>query len=530
MMTRSCRSVAALYAAACWMVASAAPALAGTGTYSGPLYNQVRQKSSHNSYERIESIGDQIVYHRVHSLEIDIHMSGAAGDFQVFHDSDTTNNRCRTLSGCLRNITAEHDLNPNHEVITIFIDLKEAFTTGHDRATLDNELGIWLGSLAKSPSELLADCPGATTLQGSVKGTCRWPSLAETKGRFFVVLTGNIDQYANTAAAATDPARMAFVAGNWATQSTQSFRIFFNHDGVDAAQSLAINSAGFVGRCYNLATSTDFANAKANAVHHLATDKVNYHQDSWSETHNTNLWPFECITGTCPTAAESRPNGISLLVNSEDIDNNTDSGFFFREIGPSTGNIDTSGNWTYWQSNISQSESHVGGQMTKGCLMARASRTSTTAPYFAVCVTGDDNQPRIQWRTGTGTGWGTTSYTTEQLGVNSEGMTFFRLRCKSTATTNTTCEGYVSPNNSNWYLIGSAKTFTTQLKNQGIAASSHGTGAQRKFYFEGLKKQLPGAAWEVLTAASLGYSNSIGTVYSASLFDGLGTTSQPGPN
>ncbi|HXC51411.1 MAG TPA: hypothetical protein VN634_11040 [Candidatus Limnocylindrales bacterium] len=519
-----------MYLISCSIAGSATLSAAATGPYTGPLYNQVRAKSSHNSYQRIESIGDQLVYHRVHSLELDIHMTGTAGDFQVFHDSDSTNNRCRTLSGCLRNITAEHDVNPNHEVITIFIDLKEAFTAGHDRATLDAVLAAWLGSLAKKPADLMAECPAATTLQQSVKGTCRWPSLTEMTGRYFVVLTGNIDQYASTAGAAIDPARMAFVAGNWATQSTQSFRIFFNHDGVNAAESLAINSAGFVGRCYNLNDSASFAAAKANAVHFLATDKVNYHQDTWAETHNSNLWPFECITGTCPTAAETAANGISLLVNTEDIDNNADSGFFFREIGPSTGNIDVSGNWSYWEANISQSESHVGAQMTKGCLMARAGRTSTTTPYFAVCTTGDDNQPRIQWRTGTGTGWGTTSYSTEQLGVNSEGMTFFRLRCKSTATTNTTCEGYVSPNNLNWYLIGSAKTFATQLKYQGIAASSHGTGLPRKFYFERLRKQVPGFSWEYLTAASPGFSNVVGTVYSSSLFNGLGTTSQPGPN
>ena len=71
--------------------------------------------------------------------------------------------------------------------------------------------------------------------------------------------------------------------------------------------------------------------------------------------------------------------------------------------GASGGNIDTSGNWTYWEASISQSESHVGGQMTKGCLIARASRTSATAPYFAVCTTGDDNQPRLQWRSASST-------------------------------------------------------------------------------------------------------------------------------
>jgi len=530
MTIRLARSTAALAAVTSSTLFVAAIASAGTGTYSGPLYNQVRQKSSHNSYERIESVGDQIVYHRVHSIEFDLHATGAAGDFAVFHDTDSTYNRCRTLSGCLRNVMSEHDINPNHEVITIFIDLKDSFTTGHDRATLDTVLANWLGSANKPPAQLVADCPGATTLQAAVRGTCRWPSIAEMKGRFFVVIAGGSGQYASTAAVATDPARQAYVAGDWATQSTDSFRIFFNHDGVDAAQAKAIFNAGFISRDYNLNDSTSFAAAKANSVHLLATDKVNYHQDTWAETHNTNLWPFECITGTCPTTAEAQPNGISLLVNTEDIDGNTDSGFFFRDIGPTTGNTDVSGGYTYWEADIHQSESHVGGQMTKGCLMARSSRTSATAPYFAVCTTGDDNQPRIQWRTATGSGWGTTSYTAEQLGVNSEGVTYFRLRCKTTSTTNETCDGWLSPNNSTWYQIGSSVTFSTQLKYQGIAASSHGTGEPRKFFFEHVREQLPGSAWAAFTTASGAMNNLVGSVYSWSVFDGLGTTSQPGPN
>jgi hypothetical protein len=36
-------------------------------------YNEVRQTSSHNAFQRPEGIYDQVVYWRVRSLEIDLH-------------------------------------------------------------------------------------------------------------------------------------------------------------------------------------------------------------------------------------------------------------------------------------------------------------------------------------------------------------------------------------------------------------------------------------------------------------------------
>ena len=41
--------------------------------YDDLRYDDVRQKSIHNTFQRIEGIYDQIVYWRVRSLEADIH-------------------------------------------------------------------------------------------------------------------------------------------------------------------------------------------------------------------------------------------------------------------------------------------------------------------------------------------------------------------------------------------------------------------------------------------------------------------------
>ena len=47
--------------------------------YSALRYNQVRQKASHNSYQRSEGLADQIVYWRLRGVELDIHNGNQSG-------------------------------------------------------------------------------------------------------------------------------------------------------------------------------------------------------------------------------------------------------------------------------------------------------------------------------------------------------------------------------------------------------------------------------------------------------------------
>ena len=71
-------------------------------SYADLRYNEVRQTSSHNSFQRSEGIYDQVVYWRIRSLEIDLHhgkpfRDALKKDWYIYHvagiDPDTTVDR-----------------------------------------------------------------------------------------------------------------------------------------------------------------------------------------------------------------------------------------------------------------------------------------------------------------------------------------------------------------------------------------------------------------------------------------------------
>ena len=68
-------------------------------SYENLRYNEVRQTSSHNAFQRFEGIYDQVVYWRIRSLEIDLHRGKPfrdrlKKDWYIYHiagiDPDTT--------------------------------------------------------------------------------------------------------------------------------------------------------------------------------------------------------------------------------------------------------------------------------------------------------------------------------------------------------------------------------------------------------------------------------------------------------
>ena len=118
--------------------------------YDDLRYDDVRQKSIHNTFQRIEGIYDQIVYWRVRSLEADIHTShvfddpDTGGDFDewfVFHHTFDMSSSVHTLDDFLRVCAGAHRALPEHEVITLFLDIKDGFpariTSPHSRARFD---------------------------------------------------------------------------------------------------------------------------------------------------------------------------------------------------------------------------------------------------------------------------------------------------------------------------------------------------------------------------------------------------------
>ena len=105
-------------------------------SYSDLRYNEVRQTSSHNSFQRSEGIYDQVVYWRIRSLEIDLHLGkpfrdALKKDWYLCHvagiDPDTTVDR---FSGFLQICRGIQQAIPRHEVITVFLDIKDPFHRG----------------------------------------------------------------------------------------------------------------------------------------------------------------------------------------------------------------------------------------------------------------------------------------------------------------------------------------------------------------------------------------------------------------
>ncbi|MBM7114817.1 Ca2+-dependent phosphoinositide-specific phospholipase C [Archangium primigenium] len=467
--------------------------LLGPGAEAQPLYNEVRQKSAHNSYQRDEALLDQLVYHRVRSIEFDIHngktsWSKTSGNWYVYHadvvDHETT---CHRFSDCLDELRAFHLANPQHEVVTVWVDLKDTFESGRQPQDLDARITAHLPSAwLFKPSDLLAACPGATSLQAAVTGACHWPSTQALQGRFLIALTGGDVSSSTTklntyvANGATATSRVAFIAPDLTQASAvgaKNYGVVFNLKNEDATLASTVYQAGFISRVWGVNDATSFSRAVTAKANHIGTDKVNLHQDPWTVTHNARGWPFGCIE-SWPCAGYQEPGDVlGVEVNSQDIWSGADSFLFASE---SNGAVTT----TTWTAAVNTPNSHV-EEWAKGCLMARES-TAANARYFAVCRAADRNKPRIQYRASAG---GSSSAADVDLvpadTVDPESVTFLRLTVQYDGA-QTCASGYGSQNGATWKLIGS-RCFSGLLGQQGVAASSHGGGTV-KFLFSGLKK------------------------------------------
>src|SRR5690606_37557291 len=70
-------------------------------------YAAAVQRSVHNAYERLEPLLDQLVFHRVRSIELDVHSgkegaTAPSGEWLVYHDDVPffRNTSCTTLTDC----------------------------------------------------------------------------------------------------------------------------------------------------------------------------------------------------------------------------------------------------------------------------------------------------------------------------------------------------------------------------------------------------------------------------------------------
>jgi hypothetical protein len=488
-------------------------------------YDRVLQKSIHNAYARDEPIVDQLLYHRVRSLELDVHVrregsAAAPGEWFVYHEDypfmrDTS---CERLADCLGQLAAFHRALPRHEVVTLFIDLKDDFDHGHSPADLDRALSHGLGiENVVRPSDLLGSCPGSAHLREAVTGDCQFPTLRALRGKFLVVTTGG------TACDSKSPVsrylghapleRLAFAAPNAnATCPVESYDarpeiVFFNLPLAERARATEIERRGLVARIYGGGTegglddARAFALARLSGAAHLATDKVSAEASAWSSSQRGRGFPFTCLG--CSDAATESGAVLGVRAESGDQYGVRDSAMlaYERDDGDAT-----------WTSLVAVPSSHV-EPFAKGCLVARES-IDPEAASVAICRPFDTHAPRAQVRTRRGAETETVLASSIE-GVSPESLAFLRLAIASgPGRSDVTLS--LSPDGRVWSTVLKT-TVNATLPIRGVSVSSHGN-APVKALFAGLVAEKSGSA-RVVTANDL-TASALGRGAQGEVFDG----------
>lgn len=469
--------------------AAATTASSATDRAGALRYDRVVQKSVHNAYSRFEPLLDQLIYHRVRSLELDIHTSKSgvpaeAGEWFVYHEDyplfrDTS---CARLGDCLGQLAAFHDASPLHEVVTLFVDLKNEFTPGHGIADLDRLLATSLGrDNVVTPDDLVARCAGATSLRDAVAGTCTFPTLAQLRGKFLVVTTGGngCDATSRVRRYVDAPGNRIGFAGPNVDASCPVAALdgrrdiaFFNMAFSAIGQAPAIAARGLVGRAYGSATSgglddaNAYATARAAGAVHLATDKVNAEQDPWSTAHGAHGFPFTC--DDCDDELREDATVLALRATGGDQNGEADSGVFAYE--PTTGK-------STWTSLVSVPSSHV-ETGAKACLIARES-DAPGAANVALCRSFDVARPRLQIRSYAGA----ETFAVEAApirGLKDEAPAFLRLAVEPSSTGGTKVEALVSGNGRTWSVVATTE-LEAPLPLRGISVSANGDSVKGLF-------------------------------------------------
>jgi hypothetical protein len=450
--------------------------------YSEIRYNQVRQKSSHNSFQRDEGVYDQMLYWRLRSLEFDLHndkglSQNLTGNWYIYHtavvDEDTTVDKLSDLMTILQGLDRAV---PDHEITTIFLDLKDDFDDSHTPEQLDNLLTSSLGS-----GKILkpADVASSNDLQAGVASG--WPHLQSLRGKFVFVLTGGslsdenskLNDYVSDGDDARS--RVCFIAPKIATKDdiqAHDYVVFFNLE-TGQASTLAPETfdAGFVSRAYVANDESTFDAMKDDKVHHIATDRVNALKHLWSHTDNAKGWPFEGIDITVSQGQTEAGTVYGVEAASEDLWGKDDSFFFYYHDG---GTADRT-----WILFISSPDSEDIDDYAKGSLMARASTDSDSA-YFAVVRPGKDHGLRIQYRPESGK---STEEVEETVAtdhtVDNDTLGFVKLSLSSGGKY---AQGWGSVDGASWVYLGSY-SFSEPLKLQGCGTSSHDKDKKQKFLF-----------------------------------------------
>lgn len=438
--------------------------------YSEVRYNEIVQKGSHNSYDRSEGVYDQMIYWRLRSIEFDLHNAGP-GEWNVYHNVDSGSN-VHTFEAALELCLGFHQSATEHEIVTVFMDIKTAFNSSHTPDQLDATMQRVLGSRIFGAPDLMAYNPGATNLRDAVENGA-WPTLQELRGKFiFVLTTGNAAVYVgpNGSEATTRPAFYGISTSSLSEVGAKDYVVFYNISGNLSQVGPAAMAKNLIARAWG-ADSQSTWNADLPYVNHLATNKVNSEVDTWSRTDNRFGFPFELIGGRFVPEPSETEAIRGVVVNSGDIWGKKDSFFFYyddKSISPDQP-------YSYY---VSGPGSHS-QSWAKAGLMARAS-TSADAPYYAVFREAQDNQIRVQYRLSAGADTTKQNITLipsgREFDIDPNDLIYITLEVYNGGKS-VRASAQVNLNAPPTYF--DAQTFQTPLVLQGLAASSHDGGSIR---------------------------------------------------
>jgi hypothetical protein len=375
----------------------------GDGGTTQPLrYNEIVQKVAGGAQRRDEPIFDQLLYHRVRALELQLRGRGDNGDFEA--DGGNSTSGCRSLRSCLSALRAFQTVVPEHEVITLYLDVRDGFGESRTIDAIDRALNESLAGKLVTPAELRAACPAAGSVRDTVSGTCAWPTLEALRGRVIAVVVGGeaceargtVARYTEGGAKMFD--RAAFVAPDvtdncpWNASAVPA-AAFFSMRSRNRANVALARQAGLVARITSddrgpLDDEAGFVSGRNERAHAVTTTRVNDRQYPWSRIRNEAGFPFACASGSACDGQRENGRALTVRATTGDLWDSQDSFFFAYATG---GEAET------WTSAIGVPSSHV-DEFAKACVMARASNDARSA-YVAVCRLADRHPLRLQFRT-----------------------------------------------------------------------------------------------------------------------------------
>jgi len=261
------------------------------------FYNNKYSVACHNCYEKKYSSNLEEALSYTTTLELDIWDSRffigkrkyTGTDWFVKHSLfQKGNNNCAggSLRTCLTEIEQWSRKNPEHDVLTIYIDKKEGWgnrKSARKPEDLDSLIAsIFPANAIYSPKEVLHE---NENLRSSVHG-CSWPSTQELRGKVIFVITDAtiltrknklLNKYLNK----QQNNSLCFVAPRIKKESeileprgmakcNSSNVVFYNLAYKNSGLSSAISSSNYINRVYNspetLATVNALENRKVNFI------------------------------------------------------------------------------------------------------------------------------------------------------------------------------------------------------------------------------------------------------------------------